>query len=221
MKMAVTELYLFWSPRLLDFWRDSLKSPRLLFILVMCDGSHGLHPRAVPQPREDDVLTQMDFALFGGALGLLGQHSHLLDYSPEHPRECQDSPGARQHSEKHPRLSWRFEIPRGARRVSREQSSHEQTCSILCSLSVLGTATALAGWAKALPAAESQDSPRAQKTPPEAAAKGEFTALEEPKNTAQTDHLWIHTFHCLGWKCLLPPSISLSELLAFSCWDLI
>ncbi|RLW01021.1 hypothetical protein DV515_00008405, partial [Chloebia gouldiae] len=65
----------------------------------------------LPQPREDDVLTQMDFALFGGALSLLGQHIHLLDYSPEQPRECQASPGARKRSEKDPRLSCRFEIP--------------------------------------------------------------------------------------------------------------
>lgn len=114
------------------------------------------------QPREDDVLTQMDFALFGGALSLLGQHSHLPDYSPEHPWECQDGPGARKQSEKDPRLSCRFEIPREARRASREQSSHVKTCGILCLLSVPGTATALARQAKALPA-------------------GEFTATENPK----------------------------------------
>lgn len=116
-------------------------------------------------------------------------------------------PRCQKRSEKDPRLSCRFEIPWGARRVSREQSSHEQTCSILCSLSVLGTATALARQAKALPAGESQDSPRAQKAPAEAAAKGEFTALEEPKNTAQTDHSWMHIFHqrrLFGQK--MPPS---------------
>lgn len=128
----------------------------------MCDGSHGPHPTAMSQPREDDVLTQMDFALFGGALSLLGQHSHLPDHSPKHPWECQDSPGARKRSEKDPRLSCTFEIPWEPRRVSREQSSHVKTCSILCSLSVLGTETALARQAKTLPA-------------------GEFTATENPK----------------------------------------
>lgn len=42
-----------------------------------------------------------------------------------------------------------------------------------------GHRTALARWAKALPAGEPQDCPRAQKAPPEAAAKGEVTALQE------------------------------------------
>lgn len=59
------------------------------------------------------------------------------------------------------------------------------------------------------PAGEPQDSPRAQRAPPEAAAKGEFTALKEPKI-----HLKLTTCGCafftigdyLGWKCLLPPS---------------
>lgn len=159
------------------------------------------------------MLTQMDFVLFGGALSLLGQHSHL----PEHPWECQDGPGARKHAEKDPRLSCRFEIPWEGRRVSREQSSHEQTCSILSSLLVLGTATALENQAKALPAGESQDSPSALRAPPEAAAKGEFTAIEEPKNTAQTDHLWMHIFHhrrVFGLK--MPPSL-LHQLLC-ACW---
>lgn len=98
-------------------------------------------------------------------------------------------------------LQCRFEIPWEARRVSREQSSREQPCSILRSLSVLGTATAPAGWAKAL-----SKSPESTTW---GCCQGRLYCPRGTQNTAQTDHLWTHIFHqrdYLGWKCLLPPS---------------
>lgn len=174
---------------------------------------NGLHPRAVAQPREADVLTQMDFALFGGALSLLGQHSHLPDYSPQHPQQCQDGPGARKRSENDPRLSGRFEIPWEARRVSREQSSREQTCSILCSLSVLGTATALAGWA-------CRRAPGLSKSPEGTTwgcCQGRVYCPQGTQNTPQTDHLWMRIFH--HWRLFglkVPPSPFPSASLC--CW---
>lgn len=104
---------------------------------------------AMPQPREDDVLTQMDFALFGGALSLLGQHSHLLDYSPKHPRECQ---AALWKTSKAVRQVWN---PRGSQEG--EQGTEQPWADAQHFVLIVGSGhrTALAGWAKAL-----QESPR-------------------------------------------------------------
>lgn len=65
------------------FILEKARSKTLLYPCIIRGSSCGLCATDLAQPWADGVLTQMGFALFGGAFSLLRQHSHLLVSNPK------------------------------------------------------------------------------------------------------------------------------------------
>lgn len=163
----------------------------------------------------------MDFALFGEAFRLLGQHSHLPAYSPEYLRQCQKGPSARKQSGKDPGLLRRFEIPWeigwGWGEQGTARSLADMPHFVLVSIS----------WAQRQHQHCLQESPwtnqDSRRHHLRLLPKKSLPPLRKPKTRLKLTICDVHFSpkERNGTKMPLPIPISFPVLMAFSCWDLI